>query len=435
MASAVDGGDLATWEPEPGDYPRTPGGSRVTFSREANRTHEYFPVEGAESSDLDVNVLPSISSSEGSGPQSGVKRRKRSKRAKKSRAKDAPKHPAGSQVGKVVGACSGEGLPRVSRSQSSSSFQSLGLDYSELGTTADISLSAAAGEWGHTNRSRSVEPEMVTSPTSSLQMPAPVMMLPTDATAYRRSSELVAAQSGFVAHRRHVSDAQRMIDLKTPHGYRNYRQRHNSSNPSGIRGDGLHKWLARDGHGLSSLAPLSKMTAVRPRARSRSSLAASHHDAENELYMGDFYSQMHAIEEQMHEAPLCLAHKLMARLSPDPLLRGLPRGMPKDVAVVRIQASARGRQTRNQLEWQKNEKAASSIQARVRGNQTRKERKLAHEKAAAEAEAAAAVWAKEEEEARIAEAAAAREEEEARIAVSALSYFCLSGRLQTLNDS
>ena len=173
MASAVDGGDLATWEPEPGDYPRTPGGSRVTFSREANRTHEYFPVEGAESSDLDVNVLPSISSSEGSGPQSGVKRRKRSKRAKKSRAKDAPKHPAGSQVGKVVGACSGEGLPRVSRSQSSSSFQSLGLDYSELGTTADISLSAAAGEWGHTNRSRSVEPEMVTSPTSSLQMPAP----------------------------------------------------------------------------------------------------------------------------------------------------------------------------------------------------------------------------------------------------------------------
>jgi hypothetical protein len=63
----------------------------------------------------------------------------------------------------------------------------------------------------------------------------------------------------------------------------------------------------------------------------------------NAAHMEQFYAQMHAIEHQMAMAPLCLAHKVMARLNQDPMERGYADDLHHaNAAATKIQAHGRG---------------------------------------------------------------------------------------------
>ena len=221
---------------------------------------------------------------------------------------------------------------------------------------------------------------------------------------YTRESDLLAAEKRYGKHVAHVHKAERMIDVQTPHGYRDYRSRHS---PSPKRGsDGLHTWLARPRRGMagaSALAPLSKISL--PRQRRPAGRVV--HDPD-EIAMGEFYAKMATLERQMHDDPLCLAHEVMARLAPAPLNMD-DEAAYVDAAANEIQRCARGMLGRKQL--REMQEAAARIQSRYRGMQGRQKALKQAQKAADEAEAIAA---KEEAEAIAAEAIARKEEQEAR---------------------
>eukprot|EP01043_Picozoa_sp_COSAG02_P034437 COSAG02_NODE_2406_length_8930_cov_10.414676_4_plen_996_part_00 len=388
--------------------------SRVTFSRgEDNTTREFDPIPlGAEGLPLPASglvesaSLPNISANS-TNAQRRQKRRKRSRRAR-----PAPRQPEGSHVGTVGGACTGRGLPRVSASASfSGPLEPLGLEYEGFGQ--GISFSASARDWGGPPQgledtiSASQEWAGTTQP-----LPAPVMDMPT--RLFTRESDLIAAEKRYTDHVSHVQQARRMIDVQTPHGYRAYRSRHENVERSS---DGLHSWLARPGM-ASSLAPLSKMTLPRRRQRTSGFGTGFGTLDPDASAMDDFYAQMQAIEQQMHQSPLCLAHEVMARLAPPPVPGLDEEAAYVDAAATKIQSVARGRIARRDLADQ--DQAARKIQARVRGFQTRAERReAAIQEAKAAADEAAAVYAKEEAEAVAAEAAYAKEEAEALAAEAA----------------
>ena len=376
----------------------------MTFSRgDDNTTREFDPMEAERMSGLAESAsLPNISGS-------STKAQRRKKRRKSSRrARPAPRQPKGSQVGTVGGACTGRGLPRVSTSASfSGPLEPLGLQHEGFGQ--GISFSATAREWG---RSQTGLEDGQDWAEQTQPLPAPVMDMPT--RLFTREADLIAAEKRYTDHVNHVQQARRMIDVQTPHGYRAYRSRHENAERSS---DGLHSWLARPGM-ASSLAPLSKMTLPRHRRRTSGFGTGFGTLDPDAPAMEDFYAQMHAIEQQMHHSPLCLAHEVMARLSPGPVPGLDDEAAYVDAAATKIQSVARGRKARRDLLEQEN--AARKIQARVRGFQTRAEmREEAIRKANAAAEEAAAIYAKEEAEAVAAEAAYAKEEAEALAAEAA----------------
>lgn len=380
--------------------PRTPGGSRrVTFSRELEASFDgdsaaAVGIDGLgglsppEAGSLGQSVsLPDISAGEqpSDEQQERARRNQRNRRNRQQRRRHKKKSSTSSSGSvRVPGAVSGPGLPRVSRN---ASFEGLGLDYSALDVSGDFSFSSTLQQWEDDDTRSPQHQSQVTGGgrgadagnLDSPPLPDAVMYMPT--SLYTRSSDLIAAEQRYVSHMRHVSAASRMIDIKTPHGYRSYRQRHELKNGSQ---DSLHNWLARPGM-RNSLAPLSKMTLPRPQARRSTSVEGVRQE---ELAMQDFYSQMAAIEQQMRDAPLCMAHKVMARLSPEP---GGSRQLPvsvDDAAATRIQALARGKAARDRMareaaeaaaaaaEAAERERAAALIQARVRGMQTRQQREI-----------------------------------------------------------
>jgi hypothetical protein len=144
--AAVDGRS-APWHEDEEARSETPGGSRrVTFSREAASTRELPMDPGSDGTTGSVS-LPDVRRPADEGAKRAKRLKRRSRIGATNKARPAPKQPKSSQVGKVSGACSGTGLPGVSapvRRKADSAridFAPLGLDYSGLSATADLSMS------------------------------------------------------------------------------------------------------------------------------------------------------------------------------------------------------------------------------------------------------------------------------------------------------
>jgi hypothetical protein len=203
---------------------------------------------------------------------------------------------------------------------------------------------------------------------------------------------LIQAEDKYIRHVRGVRQARTRIDARTPHGYRDYRAKH----PAGTqrRGpDSMHTWLS--GRGMTtSIAPLSTISVPKPKVG-----PPRDPDAE-------FREQVRLIEQQMVSEPRCLAHKLMAQLSPDrpkddpyTYVFGVPDKYNPDIdaSATRIQSLYRGRSSRRSVQSDREDQAATRIQAGARGRQTRRVQAEARRKretklAAYEAEVFAEVW-------------------------------------------
>lgn len=203
---------------------------------------------------------------------------------------------------------------------------------------------------------------------------------------------LAQAEDSYVRHVGAVRRARRVIDVRTPHGYRDYRARH----PVGAQARGLdsvHTWLS--GRGMStSIAPLSTISVPKPKVRRR-------RDPDS-----DFQQQVRMVEAQMAHEPRCLAHKLMYQLSPDrpkdepfKYVFGVPNKFTPDIdaSATRIQSRYRGHKARRSTRSYREGQAACHIQARTRGRQTRRmqaeaKRDREAQLAAYEAEIFAEVW-------------------------------------------
>eukprot|EP01052_Picozoa_sp_SAG31_P032899 SAG31_NODE_3656_length_4020_cov_2.852079_3_plen_385_part_00 len=139
-----------------------------------------------------------------------------------------------------------------------------------------------------------------------------------------------------------------VVNVKTPDGYRTCKAARRGRK---TQQDGLSTWLAARPKNTNYLAPLGRMTmpkvesTQRFRSRSSPNMEIDHH-------LEDFYSQIGRLESEMEFSPSCVAHRVMARLNPSPVLplstfsNRDAHDADEDDAASRIQSRYRGRRAR-----------------------------------------------------------------------------------------
>lgn len=373
------------------DFPTTPGGTqkRVSWSRELVQR----PSAGADNGGLELmpsleasQSLPELSASSTSFAGNSGVHRGRNRAAKRANRRQRQQERAYTQQ---PGSVAGRGLPRISAPRESalprvlqrhggsggvvdSSWASehstlmMGIMSDASGNSSDRSMCRDHGELDEAVSGREGSNMFVR------QLPEPVMYLPTQ--FYNHPAKLKEAEETFQNHRTRLNNVAPLVNVKTPDGYRNYHALREGQ--SARQTDGLSNWLGARQQNTNYLAPLGRMTM--PKSSSSSPPRNSPKQVgQIDHFLEDFYSQVDHLEYKMAFSPSCVAHKVMARLNPSPVLplsshaqRQYDEDMEQGSAASTIQSRFRGRLARRNLQEQR--MAAGKIQASYRGRKGRK---------------------------------------------------------------